>query len=90
MLFFLLTFAITVLLEVVAWWMLYFLGNTWITWTVSGTLFAVGQIQLGALQHDLSHRSIFRNKKISRFFHDINLGLLQVIIIVPFSMECHT
>ena len=78
MLFFLLTFAITVLLEVVAWWMLYFLGNTWITWTVSGTLFAVGQMQFGGLQHDLSHRSIFRNKTISRIFHDINLGLLQV------------
>ncbi len=67
-----------VLLEAAAWWQLYYYGNTWTTLIVSGLLFAAGQVQLGWLQHDLLHGSVFKSSKFNRFFHDINLGLLQV------------
>ena len=67
-----------VLLEASAWWLLYRFGSTWPIWIASGILFAAGGVQLGWLQHDFLHGTVFNSIRVNRFFHDINLGLLQV------------
>lgn len=71
-------FAHAIFFEAAAWFLLWYIGNTWTAWIISAMLFATGQIQQGWLQHDFLHGSIFNSRKVNRFFHDINLGLLQV------------
>lgn len=71
-------FAHAIFFEAAAWFLLWYIGNTWTTWIISAMLFATGQIQQGWLEHDLVHGSIFNSRKVNRFFNDISLGLLQV------------
>lgn len=80
-LFFMAMIVHALLLEAVAWFLLYYYGNTWSTWITSGILHGIAQVQYGALQHDLFHYTIFNNTKVSNLFHDIDLGLLQVSVL---------
>ena len=67
-----------ILFEVAAWWILYTAGDWWTAWIVSGVFFATSQIQLGWLQHDLVHGTVFSSTRVNRIFNDISLGLMQV------------
>lgn len=67
-----------VILEAAAWWLLWYFGNSWIVWIISGVVFAASQIQYGWQQHELVHGSVFNSTKLNHLFMNINLGLLQV------------
>ena len=67
-----------ILFEVAAWWILYTAGDWWTAWILSGVFFATSQIQLGWLQHDLVHGTVFSSTRVNRIFNDISLGLMQV------------
>ena len=76
--FFVALFAHIMALQVLAWWVLWYFGNNWITWLVSAVLLTTGQAQAGWLQHDFGHHTVFNNTKLNHFFHDITIGLMKV------------
>lgn len=63
--------------EAVAWCILYYFGNTWTTFLLSGVLFGISQMQLHWQVHDHSHTP-FRNKKLGWFLGRLNHGLFKV------------
>ena len=80
--FFVALFAHIVAFHLLAWWLLRYFGNNWVTWIVSACFMTIGQAQAGWLQHDFGHHTVFNNTKLNHFFHDVTIGLMKV----PFSL----
>jgi fatty acid desaturase 2 (delta-6 desaturase) len=85
--FFVALFAHIFALHILAWWVLWYFGNNWITWTVSACLVTTSQAQAGWLQHDFGHHTVFNSTKLNHYFHDISIGLMKVSWCDLFSQQ---
>ncbi|XP_033062008.1 putative fatty acid desaturase 2-like protein FADS2P1 [Trachypithecus francoisi] len=67
--FFFLHFAQILILEVLAWLMLYHFGSGWPVTTFISFLLTISQAQSSFLQHDVGHLSIFKKSKWNHMMH---------------------
>nr|XP_061812728.1 acyl-CoA Delta-4 desaturase-like [Nerophis lumbriciformis] len=66
-----------VLLEVLAWLLVWFWGTNWISTIVCAVLMATAQIQAGWLQHDFGHLSVFKKSTWNHLAHKFLIGHLK-------------
>nr|XP_001496835.3 fatty acid desaturase 2-like protein FADS2P1 isoform X1 [Equus caballus] len=67
--FFFLHFAQILILEALAWLMLWHFGNGWCITIFTSFLLTISQAQSGFLQHDAGHLSIFKKSNWNRLMH---------------------
>lgn len=66
--FYLLHFLQLILLDLVAWTIIYYSGyQNWFTYLFAAALMATAQAQAGWLQHDFGHLSVFKSSKMNHF-----------------------
>lgn len=75
--FFVALFAHILFFQVAAWWVLWYFGNSWITWIISAVCVITAQAQAGWLQHDFGHHTVFNSTRLNHIFHDISIGLMK-------------
>ncbi|XP_077423964.1 acyl-CoA 6-desaturase [Vanacampus margaritifer] len=73
-LFFLAHLAHILLLEVLAWLLIWFGGTGWIRTVLSAILMATAQIQAGWLQHDFGHLSVFKKSSWNHLGQKLLIG----------------
>jgi len=65
-------------IDALAWCLLYYFGNTWLTWLAAAALLTTAQNQAGWLQHDLGHLSVFfRNSRWNHVLHHFVIGIIK-------------
>lgn len=79
--FFAALFAHIFAIHFLAWWVLWYFGNNWLTWMVSACLVVTSQAQSGWLQHDFGHHTVFNTTKYNHILHDVSIGLMKVYFI---------
>ena len=87
--FFVAMFAHIFFFQVAAWWVLWYFGNSWITWIISAVCVVTAQAQAGWLQHDFGHHTVFNSTRLNHLFHDISIGLMKVTSLVHYSIILH-
>ncbi|KAG7245422.1 hypothetical protein INR49_010873 [Caranx melampygus] len=76
-LFFCLHMGHIVLLEVLAWLMLWHWGTNWILTLLCAVMLATAQSQAGWLQHDFGHLSVFKKSRWNHLLHKFAIGHLK-------------
>uniref|UniRef100_A0A7N8XYD0 acyl-CoA (8-3)-desaturase n=1 Tax=Mastacembelus armatus TaxID=205130 RepID=A0A7N8XYD0_9TELE len=76
-LFFCLHLGHIVLLDALAWLMVWFYGTSWTLTLLCATMLAIAQSQAGWLQHDFGHLSVFRNSRWNHLAHKFIIGHLK-------------
>ncbi|XP_061165492.1 acyl-CoA 6-desaturase-like isoform X1 [Saccostrea echinata] len=64
-------------MEVMAYLTLYYFGTGWIPFIVSVCLYATVQSQIGWLQHDFGHLSVFKSSWLDHVFHFLTIGCIK-------------
>ncbi|XP_040184352.1 acyl-CoA 6-desaturase isoform X1 [Rana temporaria] len=64
-------------LEVLAWATLYYLGTGWIPTLITILFLSISQAQAGWLQHDFGHLSVFKTSKWNHIGHKFVIGHLK-------------
>jgi fatty acid desaturase 2 (delta-6 desaturase) len=73
--FFGLHFLQLVLLEISAFFLIYYSGySNWFTYLLAAVLMAASQAQAGWLQHDLGHLAVFKSNDLNRLGHKFIMG----------------
>ncbi|XP_053128189.1 acyl-CoA (8-3)-desaturase-like isoform X3 [Hemicordylus capensis] len=73
-LFFVLIFLHIVLLDIAAWWTIWYFGASLVPFFVGVGLFTTAQAQMAWFQHDLGHLSVFTNSKWNHLVHTVLMG----------------
>ncbi|XP_006911280.1 fatty acid desaturase 2 [Pteropus alecto] len=76
-LFFLLLLAHILVMEAIAWLIVFYFGNGWITTIIASFILATSQVQTGWLQHDLGHLSVYKKSKWNHLAHKFVIGHLK-------------
>ncbi|KAL5005717.1 hypothetical protein ScPMuIL_016875 [Solemya velum] len=76
-LFFILNVSHVVLLEAMAYFVLKWFGTGWIPWTLSVLFYATTQSQVGWVQHDFGHLSVFHNTTMDHLLHYLTVGFIK-------------
>ncbi|KAG7464276.1 hypothetical protein JOB18_015885 [Solea senegalensis] len=76
-LFFFLHLGHIVLLEALAWLMIWLWGSNWILTILCAVLLATAQSQAGWLQHDFGHLSVFKKSRWNHLVHKLVIGHLK-------------
>nr|BBL33566.1 fatty acid delta6 desaturase [Apionichthys finis] len=76
-LFFCLHLAHIVLLEALAWLMIWLWGTNWILTLLCAVMLTVSQSQAGWLQHDFGHLSVFKKSRWNHLLHKFIIGHLK-------------
>uniref|UniRef100_A0A665UCJ7 acyl-CoA (8-3)-desaturase n=1 Tax=Echeneis naucrates TaxID=173247 RepID=A0A665UCJ7_ECHNA len=76
-LFFCLHLGHIVLLEALAWLMIWYWGTNWIVTLLCGVILATAQSQAGWLQHDFGHLSVFKESRWNHLVHKFIIGHLK-------------
>lgn len=76
--FFVALFAHIIVIHFLGWWILWYFGNNWLTWTVSACLVVTSQAQAGWLQHDFGHHTVFNSTKLNHILHYLTICLMKV------------
>ncbi|XP_039989691.1 acyl-CoA 6-desaturase [Xiphias gladius] len=76
-LFFCLHLGHIVLLEVLAWLMVWLWGNSWILTFLCAAMLTTAQSQAGWLQHDFGHLSVFKKSRWNHVLHKFVIGHLK-------------
>ena len=87
--FFVTQFAHVIVLHFTAWWVLWNFGNNWLTWLVSVCMVVISQAQVGWLQHDFGHLSVFNSTRLNHLVHYITMGLMKVCTYGKCSSPTH-
>ncbi|XP_019850246.1 PREDICTED: fatty acid desaturase 2-like [Amphimedon queenslandica] len=72
--YFILLFLHIVVLEILAFVILWKFGNGWPAYAMSVLCLVISQAQAGWLQHDFGHRSVFNSTTLNKVAHDISIG----------------
>nr|KAF6465049.1 fatty acid desaturase 2 [Rousettus aegyptiacus] len=73
-LFFLLILAHVIVMEIIAWLIVFYFGNDWITTMIASVILATCQIQAGWLQHDFGHLSVYKKSQWNHLAHQFVIG----------------
>lgn len=73
-LFFLLILAHVIVMEIIAWLIVSYFGNDWITTMIASVILATCQIQAGWLQHDFGHLSVYKKSQWNHLAHKFVIG----------------
>nr|XP_033784539.1 acyl-CoA 6-desaturase [Geotrypetes seraphini] len=65
------------LLEVLAWFVLWYFGTGWIPTLITIIILTTSQAQAGWLQHDFGHLSVFKKSSWNHVFHKFVIGHLK-------------
>uniref|UniRef100_A0ACB8G2H9 Fatty acid desaturase 2 n=1 Tax=Sphaerodactylus townsendi TaxID=933632 RepID=A0ACB8G2H9_9SAUR len=66
-----------ILMEALAWLMVFYCGTNWITTIMLSVILAVSQAQAGWLQHDFGHLSVFKKSVWNHLVHKFVIGHLK-------------
>ncbi|XP_003224189.1 acyl-CoA (8-3)-desaturase [Anolis carolinensis] len=75
--FFIFMFLHAFLLDIAAWFIIWYFGNSWVPFLAGIAAFTIAQNQYGYLQHDLGHVSVFQKPKWNRLAHLVVAGVLK-------------
>ncbi|GFS07568.1 fatty acid desaturase 2-like [Elysia marginata] len=75
--FFVLQLAHILLLDWASWAILYYFGTGWIAYLFSMAAITTVEGQVGWLQHDFGHLSVFRSSKLNHALHYFTIGLIK-------------
>jgi fatty acid desaturase 2 (delta-6 desaturase) len=64
-------------LDFAAWAVLYYFGSSWIPYLVSLGLITTVEAQVGWIQHDFGHLSVFKNTKWNHVLHYFTVGIIK-------------
>ncbi|KAK3580353.1 hypothetical protein CHS0354_014827 [Potamilus streckersoni] len=73
-LFYIANFVSIVLMEIVAYQILSRFGIGWIPYLITALILTTAQAQLGWLQHDFGHLSVFKSRRMNHIAHQIIIG----------------
>ncbi|XP_030880702.1 acyl-CoA 6-desaturase isoform X1 [Leptonychotes weddellii] len=76
-LFFLLLLAHIIVMESIAWFIIFYFGNGWIPTIITAFVLATSQAQAGWLQHDYGHLSVFKKSAWNHVVHKFIIGHLK-------------
>ncbi|KAL5457343.1 hypothetical protein EMCRGX_G034592 [Ephydatia muelleri] len=76
-LFFIAHFLHIIAMHWMAFFVLWYFGNTWVTWLTAVVLVTASQAQAGWLQHDFGHLTVFNSTRLNHIAHDVTIGLLK-------------
>lgn len=77
-LFFLLLLAHIIVMESIAWFIIFYFGNGWISTVITAFVLATSQAQAGWLQHDYGHLSVYKKSMWNHVVHKFIIGHLKV------------
>ncbi|CAD7670209.1 unnamed protein product [Nyctereutes procyonoides] len=76
-LFFLLLLAHIIIMESIAWFIIFYFGNGWISTVITAFVLATSQAQAGWLQHDYGHLSVYKKSMWNHVVHKFIIGHLK-------------
>ena len=76
-LFFLLHLAHIIAMESIAWFTIFYFGNSWIPTIIMAVVLATSQAQAGWLQHDYGHLSVYKKSMWNHMVQNFIIGYLK-------------